>query len=266
MKTTGPGPAGGPAHHEAVRGSFEKQAEEFSRAPVMTDARAIARLVDWVAPAAEHRVLDVACGPGLVAAALAPRVRLVVGIDITPGMIRRGREVAAERGARNAAFVLGDVARLPFPDGAFQRVISRRAFHHFIDARAVLREMARVCARGGAVVIEDQAALASPEAAETMTRIDRLRDRSHTVALPPGVWPDLMPACGLRFDRIEVGPQEMEFEEWITRAHPEPGDAERARALLEAVAAGAIPGPRVRRDAGTLRFDIELQRVRGLKD
>ncbi|MFQ5457853.1 MAG: class I SAM-dependent methyltransferase, partial [Myxococcota bacterium] len=144
-------------HKDAVRAAFGKQAEEFSRSPVMTDAAVMERMVNWMALSGDERVLDVACGPGLVAAALAPRARSVTGIDITPAMIARGREVAAEKGARNVRFILGDVAHLPFAGAAFERVVSRRSFHHFPDHAAVLSEMARVCAPGGGVVIEDQA-------------------------------------------------------------------------------------------------------------
>jgi len=255
----------GGSHHDTVRSSFEQQAEEFSRSPVMTDAAALARLVAWTAARPGDRVLDVACGPGLVAAALSPGARAIVGIDLTPAMIARGRAVAAEQGARNVSFVIGDVARLPFSDGAFGRVVSRRAFHHFPDPAAVLREMSRVCARGGAVIIEDQAAQPEARDAEAMTRIDILRDPSHTLALAPDAWPDLFPACGLRLERLEVAPREMDFDEWITRAHPPPGDAARARALMEAAADGTMPGPRAWRDGEALRFEIDLQIVLGVK-
>ncbi len=256
---------GDKSHHDAVRDAFAKQAEEFSRSPVMTDRASLARMVAWAAPGPGDRVLDVACGPGLVAAAFSPRARAVVGIDLTPAMLQRGRAVADEQGARNVSFALGDVARLPFPDGAFERVVSRRAFHHFPDPEAVLREISRVCASGGAVVIEDQAAQANPATAATMTRIDKLRDPSHTLALAPEIWIDLFPACGLRFERVEVMPREMDFDEWITRAHPEAGDEARARALFESVAAGEIPGPPAWRAGEALHFELPLQIVRGAK-
>src|SRR5437867_1131782 len=154
---TMPDPPSGEKHRNAVRASFDKQAVEFSASPVMTDAGALARLVAWAGVTGGERVLDVACGPGLVAAAFAPHVASVIGVDLTPAMLARGAAIVGERGMRNVAFVLADVERLPFPDQCFERVVSRRAFHHFPDPAPVLSEMARVCAAGGAIVIEGQA-------------------------------------------------------------------------------------------------------------
>jgi ubiquinone/menaquinone biosynthesis C-methylase UbiE len=88
-------------------------------------------------------VLDVACGPGLVVAAFARVARHATGIDVTPAMLARAREVCA--GLDNVTLEQGDVTRLPYGDGAFSIVVSRFAFHHFPDPRAVLAEMRRVC-------------------------------------------------------------------------------------------------------------------------
>ncbi len=250
-------------HRQATVTSFAKQAEQFSRSPVMTDPAALARLVDWTEVAGQEVVLDVACGPGLVATALAPRVRSVVGVDLTPAMLTRGVEVAREQGVTNVVFLRGDVGALPFADATFDRVVSRRAFHHFPEPSRVLAEMARVCRANGAVVIEDQAPPAEPAAAEAMTTIDRLRDPSHTRAVDPASWPDLFAACGLTFERIDVRPRELDVDEWLTRAHPSQQNAARARAMLEAAARGEIPGLAARHVDGTLRFTNGLQIVRG---
>src|SRR5438445_66816 len=194
---TMPHPPDGEKHRDTVRASFDKQAVEFAASPVMTDAAAFARLVTWGRVAGGERVLDVACGPGLVAAAFAPHVASVIGVDLTPAMLARGTAIVNERGIPNVAFALADVERLPFPGGCFDRVVSRRAFHHFPDAARVLAEMARVCMPGGAVVIEDQAPPADPAAADAMTTIDRLRDPSHTRAVDPGAWEALCAASDL---------------------------------------------------------------------
>jgi SAM-dependent methyltransferase len=228
----------------------------------MTDPAALARLVDWAAVTGDEVVLDVACGPGLVAAAIAPRVRHVTAIDLTPAMLTRGVEVACEQGAANVAFVCGDVTALPCATDSFDRVISRRAFHHFPEPERVLAEMARVCRPAGAVVIEDQAPPADAGAADAMTTIDRLRDPSHTRAVDPASWPMLFATCGLTLDDIDVRPRELDVDEWMTRAHPPPEDAARARAMLEAAARGEIPGLDARHVDGALRFTIGLQIVR----
>ena len=256
---------GGEKHRATVRASFDKQAVEFSESPVMTDAATLARLVAWAGVAGSERVLDVACGPGLVAAAFAPHVASVVGADLTPAMLARGAAIVGERGIRNVAFVLADVERLPFPDARFDRVVSRRAFHHFPDPAPVLTEMARVCAAGGAIVIEDQAPPADAAAADMMTAIDRLRDPSHTRAVDPGAWTALCAASGLELERVWLSSLELDFDEWITRAHPAAADAVRAREMLECAARGEIPGLHAWRAGEALRFTVGLQLVRAVR-
>jgi SAM-dependent methyltransferase len=228
----------------------------------MTDSDLLGRLVDWSEVTGAETVLDVACGPGLVASAFAPKVRRVVGIDVTPAMLTRAAVVVHEGGVTNARFVLGDVRHLPFPAASFDRVVSRRAFHHFPDPAAVLTEMARVCRRTGAVLIEDQAPPADRAAADTMTIIDRLRDPSHTRAVSPDDWPALLGGCGLRLERIEIIDRELEVDEWLPRAHPPPGNAAKARAMLDAAARGATPGLEARYVDGRLRFTLGLQLLR----
>jgi len=246
--------------------SFARQAEDFSRSPLITDPALLARLVDWSEVTGAESVLDVACGPGLVVSAFAPKVRRVVGVDVTPAMLARATVVVREGGATNAVFVLGDVRQLPFPTASFDRVVSRRAFHHFPDPAAVLAEMARVCSRTGAVLVEDQAPPADRAAAETMTTIDRLRDPSHTRAVSPDEWPTLLGGCGLRLDRIEIVGRELEVDEWLPRAHPPPENAARVRAMLDAAARGETPGLTARYVDGHLRFTLGLQLLRARPD
>jgi SAM-dependent methyltransferase len=249
-------------HRETTQRSFARQAADFAHSPVVTDPAMLARLVEWADSRADHDVLDVACGPGLVAAAFASCARRVVGVDLTPAMLAAGAALAVERGAHNVRFVQADGERLPFAAGVFGRVVSRRAFHHFSDPAPVLAEMARVCAPGGAVVIEDQALADDPVVADAMTTIDRLRDPSHTRAVAPHAWASMLAACGLVLERIEVQPRELDVDEWLPRAHPPPEHAARVRALLAAVARGEAPGPPVREVDGRLRLTIDLQILR----
>jgi SAM-dependent methyltransferase len=231
----------------------------------MTDRGLLERLVGWTRLDGTQRVLDVACGPGLVATALAPHARLVVGVDVTEAMLVRGREIAAERTSRNVVFVHGDVTTLPFPDGTFERVVSRRAFHHFPDPVRVLAEMARVCTTAGLLVIEDQALPDHPDAAAAMTTIDRLRDPSHTSAVSPQAWPDMLAACGFAMDAIEVAERELEVEEWLPRAHPTAANAARVREMLAGAARGEIAGLAARWVEDRLRFSLGLQLLRATR-
>lgn len=100
-----------------------------------------------------RRVLDIGCGTGQLATRLAqtlPRVR-VVGCDFSVGMLQRA--AARSDGKHAARWVRGDAGRLPFRDGAFDAAVSTEAFHWFPDQDAALRELFRVLAPGGRLLL-----------------------------------------------------------------------------------------------------------------
>ena len=109
-------------------------------------------------------VLDVGCGPGLFMSYLriaAHRGRLV-GLDRSLAMI----EEASARDSLVEWFV-GDVERLPFSDGGFERVSARHMLYYVDEITMALSELARVTARDGVFV-------AMTNVAHTMPRIDEL--------------------------------------------------------------------------------------------
>jgi ubiquinone/menaquinone biosynthesis C-methylase UbiE len=99
------------------------------------------------------RILDVACGTGLLLEILAhrPDDTELVGIDRVPAMLGE----AKRRLGRRATLLDGDVAKLPFDDGRFQLVVSTNALHYFQDADGALREIRRVMSPAGNLVITD---------------------------------------------------------------------------------------------------------------
>src|SRR3954454_9358962 len=84
----------------------------------MQDARAAeleSRVRSFVQPRDDELVLDVGCGAGALALALAPHVRHVVGVDRVPELLT----LALERAPANAEFVEADATPLPFEAGSF---------------------------------------------------------------------------------------------------------------------------------------------------
>src|SRR5580658_5587678 len=120
------------------------------------------RTVRLAAPAGDRPILDVCTGTGDLAVAYwkraGGRVR-VVGSDFTHQMLTLARhKTAALRGSSNNGepaieFVEADAQRLPFDDGLFQIVSVAFGLRNVTDTLAGLREMARVCAPGGRVVV-----------------------------------------------------------------------------------------------------------------
>lgn len=239
-------------HRDLVLDQFTRQAAAFSASPHIADEAALRLIVEWSGAGPEDTVLDVACGAGHVVCAFAGTVRHATGIDITPAMLERARTLQAERGLTNVSWRLGDVLPLPFADGAFTVVTARYAFHHFPDAGAVLAEMARVCAPGGTVMVADTEAPADPVKAAAFNRAERLRDPSHTRALPLSEHLALFRRAGLAEPRVTSYRLDADLAGLLARCFPDPGDAEALRAILSAAVEDDRLGVPVRREAGDL--------------
>jgi ubiquinone/menaquinone biosynthesis C-methylase UbiE len=101
----------------------------------------------------DDQLLDIGCGTGAAVRRATPIVERAVGVDLSPAMIARAHELAED--LPNVEFREADSERLPFDDGTFSAVLCTTSFHHYPDPRRAAREMARVLAPEGRVVIGD---------------------------------------------------------------------------------------------------------------
>jgi len=104
-------------------------------------------LLDALDPRPGERVLDVGCGFGSTSLAASARGALVHGVDISPPMIQRARERAAEAGA-DATFAVADAQEEPL-GGPYDAVTSRFGVMFFADAVRAFRNFASATRRGG---------------------------------------------------------------------------------------------------------------------
>ncbi len=105
----------------------------------------------------EH-VVDVGCGAGfdsLIAARLVRPTGQVVGVDMTPEMLKKARYAAAEAELDNVEFREGYGEALPVPDGWADVVISNGVLNLMPDKPTALQEMARVLKPSGRLQIAD---------------------------------------------------------------------------------------------------------------
>jgi ubiquinone/menaquinone biosynthesis C-methylase UbiE len=215
---------------------FTRQATPFSTAAAITDTNALRMVVEAAAPRPGDTLLDVACGGGIVVCAFAPHVKHATGIDVTPAMLARAREHAAEKGVDNVTWDRGDVTSLPYADGEFDIVVTRFSMHHFIDPGRVMREMVRVCAPKGRVVVVDMYASDDPAKAAEWNRAEKLRDPSHVRCLTLGELRSLFESAGLPSPRAGFYELRDEIRNLLARSFPNPGDGER---IIEMFAASA---------------------------
>lgn len=215
-------------HKTTTIDQFSKQAIPFAKLSGHSSAMQV--LADLASPQPDTEMLDVACGPGLVARHFAPLVRQVTGIDLTPEMIRQANKLKAEQGIENATFIEGSALPLPFEDARFSLVLTRYSFHHFQNPAAAMHEMIRVCRPGGRVLVADVSLPAAN--VEAYDAMELLRDPSHVHALSHDEFSAVFQnpsLCDIQFGEYEVA---MALEEQLAASFPVDGGANRIREMV----------------------------------
>lgn len=113
---------------------------------------AAAKRVAELTPAGA-RVLDCAAGTGEFSLAAAKNAASVLCTDQSAAMLARARKKAAKRGLDNIGFALRDITALPDPDGSFDAVIAANVLHLLPQPAAAVRELWRVAAPGGRLIL-----------------------------------------------------------------------------------------------------------------
>jgi len=126
--------------------SWERVAADYGATFAAATRGFIEPLLDAAGVAGRTRLLDVCCGPGLVASAAAARGARAAGVDFSSAMlaIARGAEPRVE-------FSQGDADALPYAEASFDAVVANFGVHHVPRPPAALAEMRRVLAPGGRV-------------------------------------------------------------------------------------------------------------------
>ena len=103
------------------------------------------------------RALDLCCGTGDIAFALAGQGAEVTGLDFSEKMLEvaQGRLANAKPETKNLKFIQGDASQLPFPDNSFDAVTMGYGLRNLPSWETGLREMVRVVKPGGRIVVLD---------------------------------------------------------------------------------------------------------------
>ncbi len=215
-------------HQAQIIQQFSRQAISFTELPGHYDA--IQMLQDLAELKTSDDVLDVACGPGLVACEFARIARQVTGLDVTEKMLHQAALRQRQLSLSNLSWQQGDAYALPYADNRFDLVVTRYSFHHLLQPAVALQEMLRVCKPGGRVLIAD-VCIASDKA-RAFNHMERLRDPSHVAALNPLEWLELLADSGLQNIKTSNYQVPMELEQQLNASFPFPGDQEKIRQLF----------------------------------
>jgi SAM-dependent methyltransferase len=189
---------------------WSERAELYRTSAIHASGDDLDLVVAWCEPAEGVTVLDVATGGGHVARRLREAGATVVTVDPAPGM---------------EADTTAPAEDLPFADGSFDVVACRIAAHHFTDALAAVKEMARV-AKARVVVCDNTFVSEAGEEA------DRLRDPTHVRNYSVAEWHSFFELAGLEVAAEEQLERWVDVEPWLDRAGTPEDDKQRVRELI----------------------------------
>jgi len=241
-------------HREKIVEQFSRQAIPFARVQGHLDALQL--LVELSGVGREDTVLDVACGPGLVACEFARHAGTLTGIDITPTMIEQAEKRQEELGLCNLRWEVGEAVPLPFADDSFSLVITRYSFHHFLEPERALAEMIRVCRPGGKLLVADVAV--EQEKSAAYDRLEIMRDPSHVHALTSEEFEVLFRQSGL-VDCTRSGyGVSIELETQLRASFPAPEDLPKLRVMVTSDIGVDRLGIVARREGGEVVYTVPI--------
>ena len=195
-------------HGRALAGEFDRVAATFAeRTRGRFDDMDV---VSFSGVRATDTVVEVGAGTGNFLSLFAPAAALLVALDITPAMLMQAR-----KHHRGLYLVAGDGLRLPLASASVDLAASAQALHHVVQPVPFLRELRRIVASTGRVLVVDQVATERFEEIAAMNELERLRDPSHAASRPPSAFRIMLSAAGLRIIDERVITSRSRLSEWM---------------------------------------------------
>lgn len=168
------------------------------------NAAAAARVAQLVPKGA--RVLDCAAGTGRFSLAAAQRAGSVLCTDRSEAMLAQARKKAAKQGLSNIGFAVRDITALPDPDGSFDAVIAGNVLHLLDAPEIAVRELWRVAAPGGRLILPTYLQGTVGAAYGTMIKIYQGVGFHYEHAFTPESYRGFLEGLGLAPAAVEVIP------------------------------------------------------------
>jgi len=216
-------------HNDNIIKQFSKQAIPFTKIKGHYDS--IDTIISMSEVSQDDKVLDIACGTGIVTCEFAKYAKNVVGLDITKDMIAQAVKAQHENNLTNIKFDLGNVENLPYENDSFDIIFTRYSFHHFLDTQKVFDEMIRVCKSNGKIIVVDVAL--ENKYALVYNHMEKLRDPSHTKALTFDEFDILFKNKNLTNHKQSSYKVDMEVENILSASFPHVGDKDKIRDIFK---------------------------------
>lgn len=249
---------------DPARRQFGAVAAAYATSAVHAAGPDLTALVQAARLTGSDKVLDMGCGAGHTALAVAPKAAHVTAVDVTPEMLAVAEGLARERGLANVSFRLADVASLPFGNASFDVVTSRYSAHHYPDPARALAEAARVLRPGGRFLLVDTVAPETPALDTFFNAAELLRDGSHARNWRLSEWESLLGTAGFEPEVLMQMTLDLDGDSWVARSQTPAPLVAALQALFEHATPAARETFRLKHGAGW-SWTIPVALVRGLR-
>lgn len=166
------------------------------------NAAAARRTAELIPPGAS--VLDCAAGTGEFSLAAAERAGRVLCTDLSEAMLERAQKKAERRGLSNITFAVRDITALPDPDGSYDAVIAANILHLLPRPETAVRELWRVTAPGGRLILPTYLQGKTGTAYKTLIKIYQGVGFHYEYAFTPETYRAFLEGLGLGKVKVEV--------------------------------------------------------------
>jgi ubiquinone/menaquinone biosynthesis C-methylase UbiE len=197
---------------------FGTNAEYYLASEVHAKGHDLEQLVAVVRQRSAVRALDLGCGAGHVAYALARGgAGRIIAYDPSAEMLSVVAQEALRRGHDAIETRVGAAEDLPFENGSFDLVVTRYSAHHWANVPRALEECARVTAAGGLLIVIDVIAPEEPLLDTSLQVIEFLRDASHVRDYRLSEWRSMLSVAGFVDASVSSWKTAIDFPTWIAR-------------------------------------------------
>lgn len=222
-------------HDEHVHRQFDPRAAAYlsshvhASGPDLEAARALVRAL----PCRPVRILDLGCGAGHLGFALSGLADEITACDPSEGMLATVQRAAGDLGLANVVTALARAEALPFADGHFDVVATRYSAHHWGSLPEALREIRRVLADPGHLLVSDVLGATLPLVDTHLQAMEVLRDPSHVRNRSVSEWLSLLVQAQFELERFERWPTRLDAAAWIMRMRTPPESVAAIRRLQD---------------------------------
>jgi ubiquinone/menaquinone biosynthesis C-methylase UbiE len=196
---------------------FGNTAQAYLSSCVHAEGADLQRLTSLTHNYTGSNALDLGCGAGHAAFALAKAGAAVTAYDLSPQMLKLVENEAVRRGLVGITTQQGAVEKLPFADATFDLVATRFSAHHWSDVASAMREVRRVLKHSGILIVIDIVAAENALFNTLLQSVEILRDASHIRDYRISEWHAMLFAAGFDVNESACWKLTMEFAGWTAR-------------------------------------------------